>query len=115
MNVNKLIIDTLKPLVPDVVPDVYTGTNKTYITFNYADDRAAIFADNEPQIDIASMQIHLFMPDTLNPMTLKKQIRSKLFRAGFSYPEITRVHEDDTKLNHIIFECDIEGEPESEE
>lgn len=113
MNVNKLIIDTLSPLVPDVVPMAYTGTNDTYITFNYEDDRGEVFADDEPLIDIAYLQIHLFCSGNFN--TLKKQIRSKLFGAGFSYPAITTLYEEDTKKYHIIFQCSIEGNSETEE
>lgn len=112
MNVNKLIIDTLKPLVPDVVPTKYTGTNTTYITFNYEDDRAVEFADDAPIIDVAYTQIHLFCPRTFNFNNLKKQIRSALFKAGFSYPSVTILYEDETEINHIIFQCEIEGEPE---
>ena len=65
MNVNKLIIDTLKPLVPDVVPTKYTGTNTTYITFNYEDDRAVEFADDTPIIDVAICKF-IFCPRTFN-------------------------------------------------
>lgn len=120
MNVNKLIKDTLQPLIPNVntllptvSPNVYTGTEKTYITFNYEDDRAIDFADDTPQTDIATIMIHLFTPT--NYMALKKQIRLKLFQAGFSYPSITEFYETDTKLNHIVFQCEIEGQSESEE
>ena len=81
MNVNSLITSTLQPLIPN--PDVkvptvafgmYRGTATTYINFNYVDDRAIIYADNKPQIDAAIVQVHLFIPRTLNHMTLKKQI-----------------------------------------
>jgi len=114
MNVNKLIIDTLTPT--GYVPNfgTYKGTLSTYITFNYADDRAVSYADDEPQIDVASVQIHLFIPRTIPYSTLKKQIRSKLFKAGFTYPVITILEENDTEKFHIIFECEIEGNTESE-
>jgi len=115
MNVNSLIINTISPLGYPVVPSKYTGTNPTYIVFNYVDDRDEVFADNEPIIDIAYMQIHLFCPVTFNFHTLKKQIRSKLFKAGFSYPQITTLYEDETSKNHIVFECEIEGKSETEE
>lgn len=115
MNVNSLIIKTLKPLVPDVVATKYTGTNETYITFNYEDDRGEVFADDEPLIDVAYMQIHLFCPRAFNFNQLKKQIRSALFKVGFSYPEVQPLYEDDKEINHIVFFCSIEGEPEVEE
>lgn len=115
MNVNNLIISTLSPLVTDVVPTKYTGSATNWITFNYTDDTAIDYADDTPQDDVASLQIHLFCPRTFNFNTLKKQIRSRLFGAGFSYPEVTVLYEDDTEVNHIIFECEIEGNSETEE
>ena len=115
MNVNGLISNALKSLGHPVYPDKYTGTAETYIIFNYEDDRGEVFADDEPEIDKAYLQIHLFCPGNFNYMTLKKQIRSKLFRAGFSYPSITSLYEKDTDKNHIIFQCEIEGESETEE
>lgn len=121
MNVNSLITSTLQPLIPN--PDVkvptvafgmYRGTATTYINFNYVDDRAVIYADNEPQIDVTIVQVHLFIPRTLNHMALKKKIRSKLFNAGFTYPAVTTLEENDTDKFHIVFECEIEGNTESE-
>lgn len=114
MNVNKLIIDTLKPLVPDVEPDDYEGENTTYITFNYADDRAVLFGNDEPLIDEVDMQIHLFCPHSFNVKNLKKQIRLALFGAGFTYPIITEFYEKDTKTTHIIYECSMSGATERE-
>lgn len=115
MNVNKLIINTLSPLGYPVEPITYTGIEKIYITFNYADDRGEVFADDMPIVDVAYMQIHLYVPFETNYMTIKKQIRSKLLAAGFTYPDITTMSENDTKINHIIFECIISGKSETEE
>jgi hypothetical protein len=114
MNVNNLIISTLSPLVADVVPTKYTGASTTYITFNYEDDRAEEYADDTPQMDVAYLQIHLFCHRTFNFNNLKKQIRSSLFKAGFSYARITAMYEDDTETNHIIFQVEIERESEIE-
>lgn len=115
MNVNSLIINTLSPLVPDVVPNKYTGTATTYIVFNCEDDRGEVFADNMPITDVVYLMIHLFCPMSFNYHTLKKQIRSRLFKAGFSYPTIQIFYEEDTQMNHIVFQCEIEGNSETEE
>lgn len=115
MNVNNLIISTLSPIVADVVPTKYTGTATTYITFNYEDDRGVAFADDTPIADVAYLQIHLFCPRTSNYHSKKTQIRKALFNAGFSYPQITSLYEDETETNHIIFQCEIEGNSETEE
>ncbi len=123
MNVNKLIVDTLTPIIPNDTPDTpnikhlkYSGLSNTYIVFNYTDDRGELFADDTPQEDIASLQIHLFCPGDYNYLNLKKQIRSKLFAAGFTYPEIPfDTYEKDTDKKHIVFECEIDGNSEVEE
>jgi hypothetical protein len=112
-DVNKLIIATLAPLGIPVEATPYTGSELTYLTINRADDIGVVYADDEPQIDQVSMQIHLFTP--LNYLTLKKQIRSKLFKAGFTYPQVQERYEEDTKTNHVVFECQIETSTESEE
>lgn len=122
MNINKLIIDTLKPIIPNndttipkpsnVVPSNYEGKSNIYCTFNYADDRGINFADDSPKDEQSSLQIHLFCPGAYNYNNLKKQIRSALFGADFSFPVITELYEKDTKLNHITFECDYVKESE---
>lgn len=115
MNVNGLIINTLKPLVSEISPGHYTGTAEIYIAFNYEDDRGEMYADDAPEVDKAYMQIHLFCPDNYNYTVLKKQIRSRLFCAGFSYPSVSEFYEKDTRKNHLVFQCEIVGEPEMEE
>jgi len=118
MNVNNLIINTLSTLTYPVEFNVYkpppgSTPNTIYFTFNYEDERAETFADNEPQIDVAYLQIHLFTPSGFNFMTLKKRVRAKLFKAGFTYPNITTLYEDEK--NHLIFQCEIEGQSETED
>ena len=120
MDVNELIITTLSPLNYPIDMDKYNPSvgevpSPIYITFNYEDDRGEVFADNKPKVDIAYIQIHLFAPESFNYMLLKKQIRSKLFKAGFTYAKVTQRHETDTKINHIIFQCEISGKSETEE
>ena len=115
MNLNSLIINTLKPLVPDVVPNFYGGTATKYISFNCLGDEAVLFADNEPKINEVEMQIHLFCPLTFNSIALKKKIRLALFGVGFTYPTIDEAYETDTKLVHTVFECSMSGATEREE
>ncbi|MEL7568952.1 MAG: hypothetical protein AAGU14_00145 [Eubacteriaceae bacterium] len=115
MNVNKLIDDTLSPLGYPVDYISYAGSADRYFTYNYADDRAELYADNEPINDVAYMQIHFFSPKTFNHMQVKKQVRKSLYNAGFSYPRISSFYEDDTGMNHLVFECEIEGISDIEE
>lgn len=115
MDANRIVKTTLSPLNIPVEFLTYDGNASTYITFNYEDDRAISYADDTPQIDIAYIQVHLFIPSNVNYIALKKEIRSKLFKAGFTYPRVTSLYESDSKTNHIIFQCSIEGNSESEE
>ena len=115
MNVNSTIVSALSPAGYPVEPMSYTGTGKTYYTFNYADDRGEVFADDEPQIDVASIQVHFFCPGNFNYKTVRKQTRVRLLKAGFSYPVITEIYEKETGTNHIIFECSIDEQSETEE
>jgi hypothetical protein len=120
MNVNSTIVSALSPAGYPVEPMSYTGKEKKYFIFNYADDRGEVFADNEPQIDVASIQIHFFCPGSpanskFNYKTVIQQTRVRLLKAGFSYPVITEIYEKETGTNHIIFECSIDGQSETEE
>lgn len=114
MNVNPIITNALEPEGLPVIPGRYTGTEDKYYSFNYEDDRGLVFADNDPQIDVASIQVHLFVPLDFNYIQLKKRTRARLFKAGFSYPYITEFIETDKKKIHIIFQCEIDGQSESE-
>lgn len=93
-------------------PGVYKGSEKRWITYNYADDYGDVFADDDPYVVINSVQIHLFLPLNEAFTEWKKSIRRALFDAGFTFAEITVQIEDDEKIRHIIFECDIEEEGE---
>jgi hypothetical protein len=104
-DLNKKIIDAIKPYVPACVYEAYTGANTTYCTFNFAQDSVEVEADDEALIDNVPVYVHLYTPNDFR--TLKKQIRSALKKAGFTYPIVTCLYESDTKLNHIVFGCNI--------
>lgn len=84
----------------------YDGAADTYFVFNYADDRGANYADDAPQEIQYSIQIHLFCPKSFNFLSLKTQVREALFAAGFSYPTVQSNYESDTKINHVVWECE---------
>lgn len=108
MTVNEKIKHALSPFGIPVVADFYGGGKDEYFTFNYADDRATDFGDDAPQHVVAYMQIHWFLPRNKDYLELKKKIRNALFRAGFTYPEITVLTEKG--IRHVVFECEIEDE-----
>ena len=104
------IVEAVKPFGYPYEPDVYRGTEaERWITYNYSDDYASEFADDEPAVVIATVQVHLFLPIREDFYKIKQQIRKALFAQGFTYPEITVLTENET-IRHIIFECDIEEE-----
>lgn len=112
MTAYEKIVQSIGDLGYPYEPEVYKGKADSYFTYNYADDRGALFADNEPQTNIASMQVHFYMPADKSFSDIKKKIRNALFQNGFTYPVITVLTEDEKKIRHIIFECDIEEDME---
>lgn len=115
MTVNKRIIDALNPLGIPVTADFFGDGGEEYITFNYVTDKGALYADDEPEADVAEMQVHYFLPATKNYLENKKKIRKALLEAGFTWPDVTVLMEPDQKTRHLTFECEIENEEELEE
>lgn len=101
------IISAIEPFGFPHAPDVYRGKTPRWFTYNYADDYGTDFSDDNPGAVIVSVQVHLFLPINDDFINLKNKVRRSLFRQGFTFPEITVMTEDDEKLRHIIFECDI--------
>ena len=112
MNVNGILVSALSGILP-TVPSKYDGKDDKYIVFDILDDRGALYADDEPQIDRVIVRVKLYVPVKFNYLRTKSQIRCALFRAGFTYPVIEEMTEDDYKC--IIFECSIDGASETEE
>lgn len=115
MTVNEKIKNALKKFELPVTPDFFGGGEREYVTFNYADDHAAVFADDVPILVETDMQIHYFLPADKNYLGAKKGMRKALFEAGFTYPDVTEFVEPDSNVRHIIYECRIENDYEMEE
>ncbi|MBQ3603948.1 MAG: hypothetical protein IJA02_08920 [Clostridia bacterium] len=123
MNINKLVIECLKPINMPVCPGNYTGKKNEYIVFNYAGERPVIFGDNIDLIDITSVQVHCFTEQ--NPQKIKKRIRRCLRSGGFiitDTEEISAKEEFRTSASkpqrnyiHIIISAEIEGVINDEE
>lgn len=105
MTVNAKIISAVTPYVSACVFGGYAGANTTYCYFIFPQDNVEVAGDDDAVLDLVPVQLHLFTPN--NYTTLKRQIRTALKNAGFTYPNVTCLYESDTKLNHIIFECEI--------
>ena len=83
----------------------YTGTETTYITFNYTTSPTN-FADDNPLDEVYLIMVHLIAPATLNTTTLQKTIKDLLMNAGYIYPSTTDAS-DDPAEQHIVFETEL--------
>ena len=102
-------------------PNRYTGKESRYIEYNYAVINGGNYGDDRPECNVASIQVHLYLPQKENFLARMKALQEALFEAGFTWPSITTLREDDelqaessgTKLpidgvRHIVFECEYE-------
>lgn len=121
MNTFEKIQKIAKDLGIKAWPDVYSGKDsdrpERWITYNFAYDGAVLFGDDRPLAVVHSVQVHLFLPANKNFLSIKEEIRNKMFNAGFTFPIITVFIDDITtantgtnRLRHIIFEAEIEDE-----
>lgn len=107
MNINPTVISALSSLGLPVSANVYEGTADEYITFNYADERPALRADDADIYDETEIQVHYFTRG--NPQTNKKAIRRLLRASGFTIISTSEFYESDTKFQHIVVEAWIDG------
>lgn len=117
MTTYEKIVKAVKPLGINFYPDIKTVPryDVIWITYNMADDYGSEFADDEPYVTVNSVQVHLFMSEEAlgyEFYDLKTKIRKALFNAGFTWPEVTMEVEEDGRIRHLIFECDIEEDVE---
>lgn len=107
MNINATVINALSSLALPVHANVYNGTADEYITFNYADERPALRADDTDILDETTIQVHYFTRG--NPQTNKKAIRRLLRAAGFTIQSTQELYESDTGYFHVVVYAYIEG------
>jgi hypothetical protein len=103
MSLNTVIRAAITPIVPECVPDQYTGTATEYCTFNYSEIPDS-FGDESPEAIRYLVQLHYFLPTGTNPHAKKKQLKNALLSAGFTYPSVTNASDSDGQ--HIIFETE---------
>lgn len=107
MNVNFMVVNALSSLSLPVSANVYNGTAEEYVTFNYADERPALRADDEDILDETTIQVHYFT--RTDPSTNKKSIRRLLRAAGFTIQSTQELYESDTEYFHVVVYAYIEG------
>lgn len=108
MTTYEKIVEAVKPFGLPYAESVYKGNASKWIVYNYADIYGEVFGDDEPDIIVNSVQVHLYLPVNEPFNELMKRIRKALHAQGFTWPEIPSIDIEDEKLRHITFECDIE-------
>lgn len=111
MNINKLIIDTLRPLGLDVRYRIYSGSKPAYITFFEINNMDDDYSDNENETEVHSLQVDLWSKSDVTQ--LKKEIKEAL-KGTFEDVTYQDLYEPDTKTFHIAFRCYFYEEKESE-
>lgn len=109
MNINAIVISALTPILGvDPSPNVYTGSATSWITFNYADERPELNADDTDILDSTTIQVHYFTKG--NPQANKKAIRKALRSADFAIQSTQELYEQDTGYTHVVVYAVIGGE-----
>jgi hypothetical protein len=100
MNLNNLIIDTLKPLGVPVAFQTYSGTATTYITFFFYNSKGELFADDEEIETGFYIQVDVWSKGDYT--SIVQQVKDLLKEAGFRRTTETDLYEPDTKIYHKV-------------
>lgn len=106
MTVNEKIIETVAPIVPECVPDVYTGESEEYCTFQVSEFPAG-FGDNTAQALRCSIMLHYFAPLGQNTVATRTALR-RAIAAAFTAPIVTPASDDLSQ--HYVYEFETLGE-----
>lgn len=107
MSIEERILQTVKPIVPEVRPDLYTGDSTEYCTYNL-DELPEGHGDDRPRAVRCLVQVHYFLPLGRSPMKTRRALARALLGAGFTYPTVTNASDSDSQ--HWVLECEwVEG------
>lgn len=108
MSVNKAIKTAVEPIVSVCVTDIYRGAETEYCTFNYSEIPDG-FGDDTATAIRYLVQLHYFCPTESNPISVKKQLKTALHNAGFTYPSVTNASDEDGQ--HYVFDMEyVDGD-----
>lgn len=82
-------------------PNVYTGTELTYLVYNYY-VIPEVFANSVSHASRYTIQLHLYLPHKANPNEIKLSIINACIDNGFTYPSMTNASDKDGQ--HYVFE-----------
>jgi len=106
MNVNKLIMDTLKPLNVPVSALTYNNTASTYITFTEYNQASRINADDEELITKHFIQMDVFSSGDY--LELVKNVKTLMQQAGFGRMFESETYDEDMKKFRKIIRFNYE-------
>ena len=66
MTIDERVRAALLDVLPDVYPNIYTGTKLRYIVYQYS-TYPRLFADSSPGAAVYSLMVHLYLPHGDNP------------------------------------------------
>ena len=117
MNVTNIMNGLAREISLPVKQDICTDVNPAWVVYNYADERDTEFADDNATAETVYLQIHLFTPMVNKPehnginyanyQSYKRLIKSYLKSNSFFNISSQTFYEDDTKLRHTVFECQL--------
>lgn len=96
--INKLIIDTLKPLNIPVSFQRYTGKADTYITFHEYFVSGEEYEDDEEALTAHYIQLDVWSKADYTDIV--KVIKGLMLKAGFKRLNEVDLYEEDTKIYH---------------
>lgn len=101
MNINKLIIETLKPLNIPIARLKYIGNAETYIVFQEYLEQGEGFSDDGEEITGRYIQINIFSKTDYT--SLVNNVKTSLIGVGFMRTSEYEIYENDTGFyNKII-------------
>lgn len=106
MNLNKLIIDTLKPLGVPVAFANYNQTADTYIVFIEYNQASRMNADDNELITKHFFQVDVFSRE--NYLQLVKDVKQLMKKAGFGRMFESETYDDDMKMFRKILRFNYE-------
>lgn len=110
-NIAEEIKSLLVPIGLPVAQTSYKGTADTYIIFNFTTIPSA-FADDAPQYERYLIQIHLFAPLAQSTTALEREIKERVFAAGYTWPSRMDASDDARsatgEARHIVLETETE-------
>ncbi|AEB77635.1 hypothetical protein ADU80_04940 [Clostridium botulinum] len=100
MEINKLIINTLKSTNVPVAFEFYKGDESTYITFSEYLQQGEVFADDMENVTGHYIQVNVFSKKNYSKVV--DQVKKLLKEKGFKRKYENGLYEPDTQIYHRV-------------